>query len=85
LKAPTQDSTSIKKDIRTRVIEGTKWNIGFVRNIACENRWRTDDADVHMPPDDNGRGRSVSYGQMKVRYAAMIRNYEKRIAELQKM
>jgi len=49
-----------------RVIESTKWNIGFVRNIACENRWRTDDADVHMPPDDNGRGRSVSYGQMKV-------------------
>jgi len=50
LKAPTQDSVSIKRDIRMRVIESTKWNIGFVRNIACENRWRTDDADVHMPP-----------------------------------
>lgn len=85
MKAPTQDSVSIKRDIRMRVIESTKWNIGFVRNIACENRWRTDDADVHMPPDDNGLGRSVSYGQMKVQYAAMIGNYEKRIAELQKM
>lgn len=35
-------------------------------------------------PGDAAQGRSVSFGQMKAQYAEMIRNYEKRIAELRK-
>ncbi len=85
LRAPTADRADLEKKIRAKSIETLQSHIAFVRQIVQENRWRTDDAGVHMIiPGDDGQGRSVSYGQMKVQYAEMIKNYEKRIAELRK-
>lgn len=85
LRAPTADRADLEKKIRAKTIETLQSHIVFVRQVVHENRWRTDDAGVHMViPGDDGQGRAVSFGQMKAQYAEMIRNYEKRIAELRK-